>query len=158
MIIAETSFTQATQEFERFLADNNLPTEILWVFLEDSFSRNTDLHETHFWLKLPLPEENEKFAETHYKIGQQKNLGICISAFALCEDKVCCSLVIPKDKEDSEILFMSPKYLKFSITEDLPKAQPVKNPFQWKLFNFLPFMYKMGCFMVYIESKKNLYL
>lgn len=89
MIISETSFAQAVEEFKKFLAENNLPTEILWIFLEDTFSRNIKFHETHFWLKLPLPEENENLAEKQFKFGQQKNLGICISAFALCEDKVC---------------------------------------------------------------------
>ncbi len=156
MIIAETSFTQAIQKFKEFLAENNLPTEILWVFLEDTFSRNSKFYETNFWLKLPLPEENEKFAKKHYRIGQRENLGICISAFALCENKVCCSLVIPKDREDSEFLFMSPKYLKFTFIEDLPKAQPVRSFLEWKLFSLLPFKYKKGCFMVYLQSKKDL--
>lgn len=156
MIIAETSFDQAVHGFKRFLAENHLPTEILWVFIEDTFQRNNEFYETDFWLKLPLPEENEEFAKKHYKIGQQENLGVCISAFALCEDKVCCSLVIPKDKEDSEFLFMSPKYLKFTITKDLPKAQPVRSHLQWKLFSLLPFKYKSGCFMVYLQSKNDL--
>ena len=156
MIIAETSFNQAIQSFKEFLADNNLPAEILWVFLEDTFQRNNEFYETDFWLKLPLPKENEEFAKEHYKIGQRKNLGVCIYAFALCEDKVCCSLVIPKDKEDSEFLFMSPKYLKFTFSEDLPKAQPVRSLLQWKFFSLLPFQYKKGCFMVYLQSKKDL--
>ena len=156
MIIAETSFNQAIQNFKEFLADNNLPTEILWVFQEDTVQRNNEFYETNFWLKLPLPEENEKFAEAHYKIGQRKNLGVSLYAFAICEDKICCSFVVPKDKEDSEYLFMSPKYLKFTFSEDLPKAQPVRSLLQWKLFTLLPFKYIKGCFMVYLQSKNDL--
>src|SRR5215216_896119 len=130
MIISETSFVKAVAEFKDFLKTNNLPTEILWVFSEDVFSRNIKFHETDFWLKLPLSEENEKFAEKHYQIGQQKKLGICISAFALGENKVCCSLIIPRDTEDSELLFMSPKYLKFGFVQDMPIAQVVKSSFR----------------------------
>lgn len=154
MITAETSFVQAIEKFKEFLAQNSLPTEILWVFIEDTFSRKSEFYETHFWLKLPLPKENRYYTERYYEIGQQKNLGIAISAFALCENKVCCSLVLPKDEEDSELLFMSPKFLKFTFAKDLPKAQPVRNYIQWKLFSLLPFKYKKGCFFVYLESKK----
>jgi hypothetical protein len=156
MIISETSFAQAVNEFKEFLKENNLPTKILWIFTEDVFSRNIENHETDFWVKLPLSKENEKFAEKHYKIGQQKNLGICISAFALCENKVCCNLVIPRDLEDSEFLFMSPKYLKFSSVTEMPIAQVVKSSFRWTIFKLLPFNYKQGNFLVYLQSKKDL--
>ena len=156
MLIAETSFTQAEKEHKKFLAENNLPTEILWVFVEDTFSRNTELYETHFWVKLPLPDENKSLVERQYEIGRQKNLGICLSAFAICEDKICCALIIPKDKEDSELLLMSPEYLKFSCVTEMPIAQAVKNPFRWNIFKFLPFKYKQGNFLVYLQSKKDL--
>ena len=156
MIIAETSFAQAALKFKEFLAENNLPTKILWVFTEDTFSRNNGLYETHFWIKLPLPKENKKIAEKYYKDAQQKRLGICISAFALCENSVCCSLVIPKDEQDSEYLFLSPEFLKFTFLKDLPKAQPVKSLIQWKLFNLLSFKFRKGCFMDYVQSRKVL--
>lgn len=81
---------------------------------------------------------------------------MCISGFALCEGKICCSLIIPKDQEDSEFLFMSPEHLKFSFVSDMPVAKPVRNTFRWTLFKFLPFKYKAGNFLVYLESKKNL--
>ncbi|HEX8370100.1 MAG TPA: hypothetical protein VF604_16250 [Pyrinomonadaceae bacterium] len=156
MIIAETSFNEATKEFKKFLAENNLPSEILWVFLEDTFSRKTKFYEKHFWLKLPLAEENEKLAEKLYRAGQQRKFGICLSAFALCEGKVCCAVVIPKDKEDSEYLFMSPEHLKLSCVNDMPAAQAVRSAFRWKLFRLFPFKYKQGNFLVYLQSKKDL--
>jgi hypothetical protein len=156
MIISETSFTQAVAGFKEFLKENNLPTEILWLFSEDVFSRNVKYYEKEFWVKPPLPEENETLAEIHYKIGQQKNLGIGLSAFALCEDKICCSFIIPKDEEDSEYLFMSPKYLKLSFVIDMPTAIAVKNPFRWFLFKLFPFKFKQGIFLAYLESRRNL--
>ena len=156
MIISETSFAQAVEEFKKFLAENNLPTEILWVFLEDTFSRNIKSHETHFWLKLPLPEENKKLAERQFKIGQQTNLGMSIYAFALCENKVCCHIVIPRDKEDSEYLFMSPIYLMLSFATDMPIAKEVRSSVQWKIFSLLPFKYRQGNFCVYLQSKRDL--
>jgi len=156
MSIAETSFADAVKEFKEFLAKNNQPTEILWVFLEDTFARNTNYLENHFWLKLPLPEENEKLAEETYRIGQQKNLGICLMALALCEGKVCCAVIAPKDEETSEHLLMSPEHLKLGYVMDMPVAKVVKSAFRWKLFRLLPFKYKQRRFSGNLPSKKDL--
>lgn len=156
LIIAEVSFEQAVENFKKFLARNNLSTDILWIFVEDTYSRNNEFHETNFWLKLPIPEDNEKAAKAYYTIGQQKEFGVCISAFALCENKICCSLIIPKDEEDSGYLLMSPKYLKFTFLKDLPVANLVRSNFRWSLFSLLPFKYKKGCFLDYLQSKRHL--
>lgn len=156
MIISETSFAEAVDGLKDFLRKNDLPTKILWIFKEDVYSRNVKRYETEFWVKLPLPEENKELAERHYKIGQQKNLGMGISAFALCEDKVCCSVIIPKDAEDAGYLLMSPKYLKLSFVIDMPTATAVKSLFRWNLFKLLPFKFKQGIFLAYLESKRNL--
>ena len=82
MIIAETSFEQTEKAFQDFLAENYLPTEILWFFVEDTFSPNTKIYETIFWVKPPLPKEKEILIKRRYAIGQQKNLDICLSALA----------------------------------------------------------------------------
>ncbi len=156
MLISETSFSQALLEFKNFLEHNKLPTEIVYVLCEDTFSRKSKHFETDFWIRFPLPSNNESLAERHYKIGQEKALGIGICAFAICESKTCYGLVIPRDSEDSEFLFMSTKYLKFSFIEDMPVAKPVRNYFHWKIFELMPFKYKKGNFFVYLESKKNL--
>jgi hypothetical protein len=156
MIIAETAFAEAVKEFKDFLAKNNQPTEILWVFLEDTLYPNVKSTEKHFRLKLPLPEENEKRAEKLYRIGQQRNLGICLSAFALCEGKVCCAVFIPKDELDSEYMLMSPEYLKFTCVINMPVAEAVTSAFRWKLFSLLPFKYRQGNASGYLPSKKDL--
>lgn len=148
MIISETSFAEAVEEFKRFLGKNNLPTKILWVFPEDVFSRKSELYEKEFWLKLPLSDENYSLAEKHYQSGQQINLGVCLSAFALCEDKICCRLIVPKDAEDAEYSLMSPKFIKFSYVENMPAAKPVRNSLRWYIFKLLPFKYKQGNFEV----------
>jgi hypothetical protein len=156
MSIAETSFAEATEEFKKFLAENNLPSEILWVFLEDTFYPKVEFIEKHFRLKLPLPDENEKLAETLYRVGRQRNFGICLTAFALCEEKVCCAVVVPKDEKDSEYMMTSPEHLKFTIVVDMPAARAVRSSFRWKLFRLLPFKYRQGNSSGYLPSKKDL--
>ena len=155
MIFAETSFARAVADFKEFAAENNLPTDILWIFLEDIYCRNVNYFGKELWIKLPLPDENERLAETLYKIGQQKNLGICLHAFAVCEDKLCCQLIIPKDELDSQYLFMG-EDVKFTYLIDMPVAQAVKNPFRWKMFSLLPFKYRQGNYSTHLQSKRNL--
>ncbi|MEO6589548.1 MAG: hypothetical protein ABIP06_09605 [Pyrinomonadaceae bacterium] len=156
MIIAENSFSQAVEKFQDFLAENNLPTEILWVFKEDVFCKNTEIYETTFCLKLPLSRENIILIEKQFEIGRQKKLGMCLSAFALCEDKICCHIVIPSDEEDSELLRMSPEYLKFSYVKDMTVAKVINSNLKWAFFKIFPFKYKQGNFLVYLQSKKDL--
>lgn len=153
LIIAEVSFEQAVKNFKEFLAQNNLLIDIVWIFLEDTFSRNSKFYETNFWLKFPIPKDNEELAKKYYIIGKKEKLCIGMYAFALCENKVCCNLILLE--EDSEFLLMSPKYLKFSFLKDLPKVQPIKNQLQWNLFKLFPFKYKQGCFVGYMQSKKD---
>jgi hypothetical protein len=95
-------------------------------------------------------------AEKQYKIGQKKDLGICLTAFALCENKICCHLMIPKDDLDSQYMFMSQEYAKFTYTIDMPVAKAVRSSFRWKLFGVLPFKYKQGNYSEHLQSKKNL--
>jgi hypothetical protein len=156
MTIAETSFAEATEEFKKFLAENNLPPEILWVFLEDTLHRKTKPFEKSFRLKLPLPEENEKLAGNLYRIGQQKNLGMCLTAFALCEGKVCCTVEVPKDAEDSEYRLLSPEHLKYSFINDMPVARAVRSDFRWRLLRLLSAGRKPENSFVYLQSKKDL--
>lgn len=156
MLIAETTFAEAVKEFKKFLAENNQPAEILWVFLEDTFAGNTTHFEKHFRLKLPPPEENEKLAEKLYGIGQQRKLGVCLSAFALCEGKVCCAVLAPKDETESEYMLMSPEHVKLSYAMDMPLAEAVTSTFRRKLFRLLPFKYRQGNSSGYLPSKKDL--
>ena len=156
MKIQETTFSQAKIEFQKFLSENDLPNDILWIFREDVFSLKSKNFLTDFWLKIPSKVENEKIVEKIYTMGQQRNLGICLSAFALFNDKICCCIILPKDKEDSEYLFLSPEFLKFSFVKDMPTPQLINSYLQWRIFKILTFRYKQGCSIDYLPSKRNL--
>ena len=156
MIIAETSFSQAVDEFQNFLGNNDLPTEILWVYKEDVYSQNVNYIGNELWIKLPLSDKNENLTAKQYKIGQAKNLGICLTAFAKCEDKICCHLMITNDDLDSQYMLMSNKFVKYAYTNDMPIAKAVRNSFRWKLFKLLPLKYKEGNYSEHLQSKKNL--
>lgn len=112
MTLGDTTFEDAVRAFIAFLADNGMDKPILWVFTEDVYSRKTDKFETDFWLKLPLPADNEKFARRHFELGKRKGFGLALTAFASCDEGLCCSFVVPTDDEDAQYMLMGPEHLK----------------------------------------------
>lgn len=153
MKIRETSFLKARAGFQDFLANNALPTKLVWIFREDVFTLKSKKFSTDFWLKSPPIRQNEVIAERIYEVGQKRSLGICLSAFATYESTVCCCIILPKTEEDSEFLFMSPGELKFSFVSEMPKAKVTKSFLKWQSFKFLPLRYKQGCYVEYLPSK-----
>ncbi len=157
MNLHETNFDDAKNEFTAFLTANGIAKPILWVFKEDIFSRKTDTYRTDFWMKLPLPRENEKLAKSHFETGKQKGLGLGLTAFAACGEGLCCSFVVPADAEDGQYMLMSSEHMKYSfIDRDMPRARVVRSKILWKLFGLLPFLFRPGNHFVYLTSRAEL--
>lgn len=159
MNLQETTFEGAVVAFRTFLSDNGLDEPILWVFQEDTLSREQKTLTYDFWLKLPLPEENESFARMHFELGKRRGFGLGLAAFAQCDEGVCCGFVVPTDEEDAQYMFMGPEHLKFSfITSDMPVAKVVRNDMRWRMLKSFAMHSKPGCFFVYLASKADLQL
>ena len=157
MTLADTGFEEAGKEFKTFLATNRMDTRILWVFKEDIYSRKTDTFRTDFWLKLPLPNRNSELAKFHFEIGKQRGFGLGLTAFASCEEGLCCSFVVPADTEDGQYMLMNPEHLKYSfISRDMPVAKVVHSNLLWRLFSLLPFLFSSGNHFVYLTSRADL--
>jgi hypothetical protein len=130
---------------------------ILWVFKEDVYCRNSATFKTDFWLKLPIPQANESIARSHFELAKAKNLGLALTAFATCEDGLCCSFVVPVDREDAQMLQMNPEYLRYSfVTVNMPVAKVVRSRLLWSFLGMLPWLYRPGNHFVYLESKTAL--
>jgi hypothetical protein len=154
MTLQETSFEDAVLEFRKFLTDNGLTEPILWVFEEDIFSRRTDTFEKDFWLKIPLPEENEEFARRHFELGKHRGFGLGLSAFARCDEGLCCSFIVPTDDEDAQYMLLGPEHLKYSfVSRDMPVAKVVRSEWSWWAMGWLRRFFKPGCHFVYLASK-----
>ena len=155
--IAETSFEQAKQEFTSFLVQNGLDQTILWVFTEDVYSWKTDKYSKEFWLKLPLPVDNEEFARRHFEFGKEQGFGICLTAFASCSDGLCCSFIVPADDLDAQYLLMGPEHIKYSfINRDMPVAKVIRSRFLWTVLGMFRRWFQPGNFFVYLKSKAEL--
>jgi len=159
MSLANTSFKEAKRDFTAFLAANGLLQPILWVFKEDTLSQSTDTYKSDFWVKLPLPDENEEFAEMQFALGKSRGFGLVLTAFASCSYGLCCSFVVPTDDEDAQYMLMGPEHLKYSfVSRDMPIAKVIRSGFVWKILRWFPRYFKSGCDFVYLVAKSDLRL
>src|SRR5687768_15635794 len=156
MKLSETSFEDAKESFIAFLSENGFDLPLLWTFKEDVYSRNNDRYERDFWLKIPLPDSNEELAKRHFEFGKSKGFGVALTAYAICEEGLCCSFVLPDDDEDAQYMLMGPESLKMSfVSRDMPTAKVIRNQIGWKLFGLFPFLFRTGNHFVYLASKAD---
>ena len=94
------SFRETKQDFQRFLSEEGLSSDVLWIFREDLVCLPN-----RFLVKVPLPGNNENLAETLFDIGRERDLGLCLNAFCLLGGRPCCYVQIPDDDLDSQYLF-----------------------------------------------------
>ena len=153
--VEKTTWNEAFKTFRNFLDENGESFPILWVFKEDVFSPKTKDFTTQFWVRLPIPLENEKYVEASYQRAQKKGVGVGFSAFARCDQGLCCSVIIPADEEDAQYMLMSPAYVKYSLVQDMPHGIPIRNRLRWWLFSLFSFVYEKGNYLVYLRSKRE---
>ena len=105
MMIKE-SFDEAKQFFQNFLSEQGLSSDLLWVFGEDIICLPK-----RFLIKVPLPAENESFAEVCYNIGRERDFG--------------------------QYSLMGNHSVKYSVRTDLINAEAVANPLLWQTYRLI---------------------
>lgn len=153
--VAETSFSEALAHFRSFLDEQGETEPIVWTFVEDVRSRKTNRYETDFWIKLPIPQENESLARDSFKVAQKRGLGMAITAFARCKDGLCCTIMMPKDEEDAQYSMMSPAGIRYILVNELTIATDVTSRISWWLMGLLFFRYRHGNYLVYLNTKSD---
>ena len=123
------SFYEAKQFFQNFLSKQGLSSDLLWVFGEDVISL-----ENRFLIKVPLPAENESFAQACYDIGLERDFGLCLHAFCLLDGRPCCYVELPKDDLDAQYSLMGNLSLKCSVRSDLINAEPIESFLVWQTY------------------------
>lgn len=67
---------EAISRFKKFLESESHPTELLWVFREDIYCKNSQLV-----VRYPPPETNQQLAKSRYELGQTNG---CVCITAIC--------------------------------------------------------------------------
>lgn len=129
LTLQNSSFSEAKNYFQKFLIQQNLSDDLLWLFLEDIIPQEDGL-----LVKVPIPFDNDKFAERCYEVGRERGLGVCFYAFALLNSHPCCYIQLPSDEIDAEHMLINNLDLKCSVRTDLLKAKPVNSSLSWSAY------------------------
>ena len=125
-----SDFAEALGQFQRFLAEDNHPTDVFWVFRDDVWKRSaTDLR-----LKYPVDKDNISLAQKVFAEGRERGL-VNMHALAIAEDKVAATVWFPKYPNE-EVQGWN-RGMKLSISQPLPHAT-ISSPLVWSVVRFLP--------------------
>lgn len=127
-LLFNSSFAESKKIFQDFLSDQQISSDLLWVFQEDVILRKDEV-----FVKTLHLNENENIAERLYEIGRKRNLGVCFHAFALLGSRPCCYIQLPSDQDEAERLLIGNSYLKCSIRNPLMKAKTSTNVVMWNV-------------------------
>jgi hypothetical protein len=120
-------FDTALRQFHRFLAGVGHPhRHLLWIFRED-----VSTHKRRVLLKVPLPADNERVAQTHYEQGRRLGIGVCLEAFCRLGPALCCTTWFVRDWEESARRLCGGLKLRAPSPSDLVSARPVRGKLLW---------------------------
>jgi len=111
--MVEENFLEAFDKFKAFLAENNHPNKLVWVFREDVIWKPDQILVNELSIK-----GNEMRAEKYFNQGKEAGFGIALNAFCVTEDQLICKIDLPTDEIDAEYKMVS-KDLKMSFTTPL---------------------------------------
>jgi hypothetical protein len=124
------NFAEALTQFRRFLGENDLPSDPLWVFRDDVWK----LSPTQVWIKYPSSPQNIGLAEKVFADGREKGL-VNIHAVAVAAGQVATTVWFPK-YEDEGVQGWN-RGMKLSISKPLPRAKTI-GARRWSLLRLLP--------------------
>jgi hypothetical protein len=127
----EETFLEAKTYFQTFLSDNNLPTDLIWLFYEDLYWQYK-----YYFANSKSITENEQLAEKLFELGKRRNFGIEILAFCEFGAQVGCYIFLPEDDTEAMHRMMAKEHIKYGFRTPLEKAEFGTNIFRAKLLNF----------------------
>jgi hypothetical protein len=131
-MLRDIPFSEAKATLRKFLLEQGLSSDLVWLFREDVSSRAGRL-----LIKSPVPRENEELSEAYYEVGRKRDLGIGLHTFCLLDSQPCCYVELPEDDVDAQYLLMGNLNLKCSVSDSLTKAQPVTNRLLWAAYKLV---------------------
>jgi hypothetical protein len=120
----ELSFQAAVERFKEFLSAQGHSTDLLWIFREDVLT-----HKRRVFLRWPLPQANERYAETHYEAGRDRGLGLKLEVFCWAAERACCYVLVPEDEAAADSLMMTE--LRFSCPVEKATAMRIRTKLLW---------------------------
>jgi hypothetical protein len=126
--LRETSFEEAEAIFRKFLEDNEVSSDIKWIFREDVIIEGLSVA-----IRTALPDDNRDRAQKCFELGKKRDFGIAFHAFCTLEGNPCCYVQLPENDLDAQYKLMDHRYIKFSCRIGMPEAIAVGNNIMWKI-------------------------
>jgi hypothetical protein len=123
------SFAEAAKQFQAFLSQESVSSDLVWIFREDVLARQHQI-----LIKEPLPQENAKLAEALYHRGWERGLGVSFDVLCLLGTRHCCYIWLPDDAREAELHMLAG--LKMSVPTNLPVAISVHGWLKWRLLKW----------------------
>jgi hypothetical protein len=124
------NFAEASTQFQAFLSQESVSSDLVWIFREDVVSR-----QYHILVKEPLPQRNVEIAETLFHRGWERGLGVSFEVLCLLGTRHCCYVWLPNDAREAELHMLAG--LKMSVLTDLPTATSVHSRLKWRWLRLL---------------------
>ena len=118
-------FARAVEDFQQFLAEQSVSSELVWIFREDVASTKGRI-----FIREPLPKENVAIAETLFKRGLKRGLGVSLDVLCLVGSRHCGFVWLPENEREAELHLVAG--LKMSVPSRPPVASPVHSRFTWQ--------------------------
>jgi len=121
------SLSHAEKKFSAFLASQNHPNAVCWVFPGHVVVDG----ERRYWTRANRAE-GAKRAVLRYAAGLERNLGIWLHAICASETETFASVYVPEDNLDAQYKMMG-RCLKLSCPVEKCSASVVTSRFRWLL-------------------------
>ncbi|HMT09722.1 MAG TPA: hypothetical protein PKA82_17170 [Pyrinomonadaceae bacterium] len=153
--VAETLFENAVASFRHFLDSQEVTDPIVWIFVEDVLTTiGQQSFHSPFWLKSPIPNENEELARYAYIQAQERGFGVGLIGFARYSAGLCCAVLAPTDDIDAQYSMLGPDGVRYSLVSTLRTAREIKSPLLWKIMKLLRFRFRDGNYVENLPSKR----
>jgi len=124
-----TTFEEECSQFGRFLVSNGYPDKLIWVTPQDVLVTGA----RHFYVRVPVPADNLKYARELYDTAMKQQSGISFSTVCETDQATCCNVWVPVDEDERQRAMCSKAALKMSAATGDSRAQGkrVRNRVVW---------------------------
>lgn len=124
-------FSEAALALSSFLRGQGAPHTVMWVTREQLTS-----HGTRIWARLRNPDDRLRIAESMYRVGKCRGLGVAMCALCGVGDATACYVWAPRDEVEAQYA-MQPRSLKCQVPVPLVTAVRVDSAVRWRLLRLL---------------------
>ena len=123
-------FKEAVAHFQRFLASQNRPTTVQWVFRDDLLAFRGSLN-----LRTRVPNDQSAEAARVFEVGRQRGLGVSLEALASDEQRTYAFVFVPEDQTDAAYRLMCGNHIKVAAPVERRSSLQHAGRIRWALLN-----------------------